>query len=296
MALPQLISATNEADSRPHDNEIDLFGLTHPGRVRPDNQDHFLLCTLHRQLVVHASSLGDLDTLPLRGERLATLAMVADGVGGAEAGEEASRRALEAIARYVSHTMDAVRQVDPDEVDALAGELQAAVLEAHAAVREAARVAGHGTMATTLTLLISLWPQAYIVQVGDSRCYYWHEGTLQRMTRDQTVVQDLVDAGAIPAESAHESPYSHVLSSALGVEDPTPVVSAMRVQRGCAALLCTDGLTGHVSDDEIAEALRRATSSEQVCRDLLQLALDRGGEDNITVLVGRAPRAPATPA
>jgi protein phosphatase len=156
-------------------------------------------------------------------------------------------------------------------------------------VREAAHLAGHGRMATTLTLLISLWPQAYIVQVGDSRCYYWHDGMLQRMTRDQTVAQDLVDAGALPAESAHESPYSHVLSSALGADEAVPVVSAMRVQRGCAALLCTDGLTGHVSDDEIAEALRRATSSEQVCRELLQLALDRGGEDNITVLVGRAP-------
>src|SRR5262245_37104072 len=111
MNSAQLIHA-NETDARPSDREIDLFGLTHPGKVRPDNQDHFLLCTLHRQLVVHASSLGNLDSVPLCGERLATLAMVADGAGGTAAGGEASRLAVEAIARYVSHMMETVHKVD----------------------------------------------------------------------------------------------------------------------------------------------------------------------------------------
>jgi protein phosphatase len=242
-------------------------------------------------LVVHASSLGNVDDLPLRSERLATLAMVADGVSGAAAGAEASRLALASIVRYVSHTMQAIQKVDPDDEQAFGAELRAAVLSAHAAVLDAAERTGQGRMATTLTLLISLWPQAYIVQVGDSRCYYWHDGTLQRITRDQTVAQDLVDAGALTPEAARESPYGHLLSSALGADQATPVVTAIRVQRGCAALLCSDGLTTHVTDDEIADALRRATSSEQACRDLLQLALDRGGHDNITVLVARAPRA-----
>ena len=294
MALPQLIHAIDGTDTRPRDTEIDLFGLTHQGKVRPDNQDHFLFCTLHRELVVHASSLGNPSDLPLRSERLATLAMVADGVGGAAAGAEASRLALAAVARYVSHTMQAIHTVDPDDEKAFGAELQAGVLEAHAAVLEAAERAGRGPMATTLTLLISLWPQAYIVQVGDSRCYYWHDGVLQRITRDQTVAQDLVDAGALRPEEARESPYGHLLSSALGADQASPVVTPMRVQRGCAALLCSDGLTAHVTDDEIADALGRATSSEQACRDLLQLALDRGGRDNITVLVGRAPRARPT--
>jgi serine/threonine protein phosphatase PrpC len=289
MALPQLIRATDSTDTRPGDAEIDLFGLTHQGKVRHENQDHFLFCTLHRQLVVHASSLGNLSELPLRSERLATLAMVADGVGGAAAGADASRLALASIARYVSHTMRAIQKVDPDD-EAFGAELRTGVLEAHASVLEAAERAGQGRMATTLTLLISLWPQAYIVQVGDSRCYYWHDGTLQRITRDQTVAQDLVDAGVLAPAEARESPYSHVLSSALGADKATPVVTTMQVQRGCAALLCSDGLTLHVTDDELADALRRASSSEQVCRDLLQLALDRGGRDNITVLVGRAPR------
>jgi serine/threonine protein phosphatase PrpC len=289
MALPQLFSTNVAAESRPRDTEIDLFGLTHPGLVRRDNQDHFLLCTLHRQLVVHASSMPNVDAMPLRGERLATIAMVADGVGGAAAGEEASRRALEAIAHYVSNTMQVVQHADTHDEDAFSTELRAAVEEAHVAVQQAAELAGQGTMATTLTLLISLWPQAYIVQVGDSRCYYCYDGTLQRMTRDQTVAQDLIDAGALQADEANRSPYSHVLYSALGADAPTPVVTAMMVKRGCAALLCSDGLNRHVTDDEIQHALSHGAASEQVCRELLQLALDRGGEDNITILVAQAP-------
>src|SRR5262245_911800 len=141
-----------DAEARPRDTEIDLFGLTHPGKVRADNQDHFLLCTLHRQLVVHASSLGDLDRVPLRGERLATLAMVADGVGGTVAGEEASRLAVAAIARYVSQMMETVHRVDSSEIDRVSGELRTAILQAHEQVREAAQAAGHRSMATTLTL------------------------------------------------------------------------------------------------------------------------------------------------
>jgi len=289
MAQPQSFSTNVAAESRPRDTEIDLFGLTHPGLVRPDNQDHFLLCTLHRQLVVHASSMPNTAALPLRGERLATIAMVADGVGGAAAGEEASRLALEAIARYLGQTMQAVQHGDPHDEDAFSDELRAAVEEAHSAVRKAAELAGQGTMATTLTLLISLWPQAYIVQVGDSRCYYCYDGMLQRMTRDQTVAQDLVDAGALEEDEAGRSPYSHVLYSALGADDAIPVVTAMMVKRGCAALLCSDGLVRHVTDDEIKHALSRGIPSEQICRELLQLALERGGEDNITILVAQAP-------
>jgi protein phosphatase len=146
-------------------------------------------------------------------------------------------------------------------------------------------------MATTLTLMISTWPHAYVVQVGDSRCYYWHDEGLQCMTHDQTVAQDLVDAGVLPAEQAAESPLSNVLSSALGASEARPVVTSLTVKRGCAMVLCTDGLTKHVSDEEIAAQLRTATSSEQVGRALVQLALEHGGTDNVTIVVGRAPRA-----
>ena len=144
-------------------------------------------------------------------------------------------------------------------------------------------------MATTLTLAIGVWPWMYVVQVGDSRCYSYWNGELKRATRDQTMAQDLVDRGALPPERMAASPFSHVLVSAIGGEEAKPEVSRIDIRkRGCVILLCTDGLTKHVSDQEIADRLRNVESSEQVCRDLLDLALERGGSDNITVLIGRA--------
>ncbi len=89
----------------PHDSDLDMFGLTHPGKVRQDNQDHFMLCTVHQQVVVHGTSLPDVDALPLRGERLATYMLVADGVGGAAGGGEASRVALATITQYLASSL-----------------------------------------------------------------------------------------------------------------------------------------------------------------------------------------------
>src|SRR5690242_6300804 len=94
-----------EPGTRPRDSELDMFGLTHHGRVRAENQDHFLLCTIHPQVVVHGTSLPNVDELPLRGQRLATLMLVADGVGGAAAGGEAARIATETITSYVASTL-----------------------------------------------------------------------------------------------------------------------------------------------------------------------------------------------
>ncbi|MGH7645772.1 MAG: PP2C family protein-serine/threonine phosphatase, partial [Gemmatimonadales bacterium] len=167
--------------------------------------------------------------------------------------------------------------------------LRGVALEAHAAVREAAADQPHlEGMATTLTLVMGVWPHAYVVQVGDSRCYHWSGGRLRRVTRDQTVAQDLVDRGVLPEDKLETSPMSNVLSSAIGGGTATPVVTRIALTRGSAVLLCSDGLTKHVSDEEIAATLRAATSSEQACRALLERALAGGGTDNITVTLGRA--------
>ena len=144
-------------------------------------------------------------------------------------------------------------------------------------------------MATTLTLAIVVWPWAYVVQVGDSRCYHYWDGALQQVTRDQTVAQDLVDSGVLKPERAATSPFSRVLASSIGGDEASPVLTRLDIrQRGCVLLLCSDGLTTHVSDAEIAAQARTMESSEQLCRSLLDLALERGGTDNITVVVGRA--------
>lgn len=284
-------AAVPEAVGKPRDEELDLFGLTHIGRVRKVNQDHFLLCTVHPQVVMHGTSLPDPDQLPLRGQRLATIMLVADGVGGSTAGGEASQLTAEAITRYVSSSLHCYHAAGAGEAEAFTAALRAAVLEAHDAVRaEAASRDTPGRMATTLTLAIVMWPEVYVVQVGDSRCYRYLNGELRQVTRDQTMAQALVDEGALPRESLKSSPLSHVLVSAIGGEHATPEVSRLSIRdRSSVVLLCSDGLTKHVTDAEIAAACGAMTSSEQLCRTLLDLALERGGSDNVTIVAGRAP-------
>jgi len=289
MADPLLVTATLPIDLKPTDEELDLFGVTHQGKVRDENQDHFILATLHRQLVIHGSSLRDPDAFPLRGERLATFAVVADGVGGAAAGAEASHLAVETIARYMNTAMACFQTANPAHEETFLEALRTAAFEAHAAVlRLAEGNPAFQGMATTLTLGIGAWPRVYVVQVGDSRCYYYRNGILSQVTRDQTVAQQLVDAGVLRRSQAIESPLSHVLASAIGGPKAEPVVTRVLMRRDAVVLICSDGLTKHVSDAEIADTLRTLTSSEQACRNLLALALERGGSDNITILVGRA--------
>ena len=288
---------TSEFGAKPRDDELDLYGLTHPGKVRAENQDHFLLCTVHPQAVIHATSLPDPDKLQARGQRLATVMLVADGVGGSAAGREASQLAVETIMGYVTSTLRSYPTSGSRSDEDFLTALRAATLEADATVRTeaAARAQAAGrlaakSMATTLTLAMAVWPWLYVVQVGDSRCYFFWNGELQQVTRDQTMAQDLVDKGALPADRAAQSPFSHVLASSIGGPETTPEVTRIDItSRGCVILLCTDGLTKHVPDPEIAAQLGAMQSAEQVCHALLDLALERGGSDNITVLAGRAP-------
>jgi protein phosphatase len=147
-------------------------------------------------------------------------------------------------------------------------------------------------MATTLTMVMSVWPRAYVVQVGDSRCYQMHDGKLHRVTRDQTLAQDLYDEGALNTMEAEESPFAHMLMSAVGGSVADPVTTALDMQRDDVLLLCTDGLTKHMADDEIEERLGNLESAEQTCRELVKTVLARGGTDNVTAVVGRL-RSPA---
>lgn len=276
----------------PRDDELDLFGLTHTGTVRPTNQDHFLLATVHPQVVVHATSLAQTSTLPLRGQRMATLMLVADGVGGNAGGAEASRLAVEAITRYVTSSLRCYHLAGSSHDGEFEAALRTAALEAHDAVR--AQGVAHpetGRMATTMTLAIVTWPWVYVVQVGDSRCYRYVPGRIDQVTKDQTMAQALADQGILPHERVTLSPLNHVLVSALGGDTATPEVHRFEIRdRDSVVLLCTDGLTKHVSDAELADRLDRMTSSEQLCRDLLALVLERGGSDNVTIIAGRAPR------
>jgi protein phosphatase len=270
-----------------------MFGLTNPGRVRSENQDHFLLCTIHPEVVVHGTSLPHVADLPLRGQRLATMMLVADGVGGAANGGEAARLAAETITRYVSSTLRCYHTAGSSDEHEFLDAMTAAAFEAHKAVRDDLTVHREGEIAaTTLTLCIVVWPWLYVLQVGDSRCYVHSRGVLRQVTRDQTVAQSLVDQGLMDAERLRASPFRNVLASAIGAEEARPEVTRHDLsERESVVLVCSDGLTKHVSDEEIAAAIASMASTEQLCNDLLNLALERGGTDNVTIVAGRAPRA-----
>ena len=290
----QSIQVTSETGRRPTDDELDVFGITHEGKVRPDNQDQFLIATVHPQIVVHGTSLSDVNSLPLRGGRFGTFCLVADGVGGAASGSDASRVATEAITRFVSSTLRCYHEVGTANDAVLFQALKDAALQAHDAVRaEAASRPQQRRMATTLTMWLGVWPWSYVVQVGDSRFYLFQKGKLKLVTRDQTIGQQLVDEGAMKSEQLSHSPLKNVLASAIGADEATPEVTRVDVAHSSTRiLLCSDGLTKHVSDDEIARHLDNQKSSEQVVRELLDLALVRGGTDNITIIVGgRRPKS-----
>jgi serine/threonine protein phosphatase PrpC len=268
------------------DDEIDVHGLTHAGKVRKSNQDHFLLGSLHQQLRIILTSLP-VKELALDNERLAFLAMIADGVGGSDNGEEASRVALEEATQYISKCTDCYYHTDT-HTEAFTEILQEAALRCHAAVT--ARAAEHPDqrgMATTLTLYFSVWPWIYLLQVGDSRYYLYRNSKLSQITRDQTMAQELVDQGVMTRAVAFSSRWANVLSSSIGGQQTAPVVTRLPQEWDNVHLMCSDGLTKHVSDAEIAECLRTMTSSKQAAESLLKMAMDAGGTDNITVIVGR---------
>jgi protein phosphatase len=275
---------------KPLDHEIDVYGLTHPGKVRKTNQDHFLMCTLHKEVVVHTTSLPDLDELPQGRERVASLVMVADGVGGGSRGEEAARVAVSQVVQYVIHTARCFYNSDTSQ-EGFINALEEAAMHCHAAVaRRASENPDLKGMATTLTLLLGVWPWVYVLQVGDSRYYVFRDGTLTQVTRDQTMAQELVDQGVLTRTDAFKSRLAHVLSSSIGGSQTAPVVTRIPNDWRNVHLLCSDGLTKHVSDERIRGALATMTSAKQVCEDLLQAALDDGGSDNITIFVGRPVR------
>jgi serine/threonine protein phosphatase PrpC len=290
MPTPELV-ASAASNRKPRDEEIDVYAVTHPGKIRQENQDHFLVCSLRKEVVVHLTSLSQPRQLPAGSERLAFLAMVADGVGGGARGEEASRLAVETIAQYVSRSMRCYYAAESADDRELSQALEEAALQCHTDVlRRGREDPDFQGMATTLTLWLGVWPRAYLLQVGDSRCYILRRGELTQITRDQTMAQELIDLGVLTRTDAAAVRLSNTLSSAIGGKQTAPVVTGLDQEWGNVVLLCSDGLTRHVSDEQIRERLRSIVSAKQVCEDLLQDALDGGGSDNITVMVGRAVR------
>jgi len=280
-------------EAKPTDDQIDCFGMTHPGKVRKTNQDQFLICSLHRQVILHGTSLTDLASLPVGRERMAFLAMVADGVGSGARGGEASRHAVEWLTRYVAEAMQAY-YVSDATADTFVQALSDAAYRAHGSMQDLQRADPDlEGMATTLTMLLFVWPWVNVLQVGDSRYYRYENGELTQVTRDQTMAAALVEQGVFSPEEAGRTRWANVLSSSLGGQQTAPVVTRLPSNLTVIHLLCSDGLTKHVSDARIKERLATLTSAQQACEALIQDALEGGGSDNITVVVGRAVPKPS---
>lgn len=270
---------------RPTLSEVDAFGLTHPGLVRRVNADHFLVASLHRTLHVHSTSLGT-DLGPQETESRGFLLLVADGVGGLSGAAEGSARAVSSVAQHLLHATELCSEMATTNEGAAVATLRDAAMVAHRTLLAMTQEEGRDS-ASTLTMFASFWPRAFVVHVGDSRAYRFRDGVLERLTTDQTYAQMMVQAGALTPAGAEGSPLKHVLWSALGSQEAVPEVTVTDVTRRGVILLCSDGLTTHVSDDEIREQLAHCTSAETCCRSLVDLALARGGKDNVTVVIAR---------
>jgi protein phosphatase len=146
----------------------------------------------------------------------------------------------------------------------------------------------HG-MATTLTLAFSLNGMLFVAHVGDTRCYLFRRDSLYRLTRDHTLVEEMVRRGHLRADEAAGRHWRHIVTNVLGGDSPAVTVEVHKVQleAGDAVVLCSDGLTNHVPDEGIAAVLRAEPDPEQACRLLVAQANEAGGPDNITVVVAR---------
>jgi protein phosphatase len=268
--------------------KMDCFGLTDPGKARPNNEDQFLIADLSKSMLVRQTSLHLDDHTRLFGGSQGSLLVVADGMGGHSAGGRASSLAVDALARYVLNTMPWFLRLQGGGEDDLLDELKTALercqerIEAEASANETRR-----DMGTTLTMAYLLWPRLYVVHAGDSRCYLLRGGRLEQVTHDHTVAQQLVDRGALSQRDAGESRWSHVLWNCLGggTHALSPEAYKAALQVGDAVLLCTDGLSKCVPDARIAALLGEARTAEEACRRLTDAANAAGGPDNVTTVV-----------
>jgi serine/threonine protein phosphatase PrpC len=255
---------------------LSVAGRSDIGRSRKNNEDALVVATLAGGSLLRGDALrGRFDV----GERGVLLA-VSDGMGGAKAGEVASALVVESLARAM---VDAAVDAPADAI------IKEAVQKAHHAVWEAAHHAGREGMGATLTAVFiqarRSGATAFIAEVGDSRAYLLRAGTITRLTKDQSYVQLLVDAGALDAKEVADSPLRNVILQAMGHQRPIEVALGKLELRGRdCLLLCSDGLSNAMTDEEIRTVILDAPNLEKAADRLIDLANQRGGEDNITVL------------
>ena len=276
-------------DSQPPRVGIKFGALTDTGKVRGNNEDHFLVARLSKSMQVCKTSLPGEGKTHFSEEE-GYLIVVADGMGGAAAGERASALAVESVEAFVLNTLKWFLHLSGHDEVALLAELRQSLERADRTVIERARsnTAFHG-MGTTLTMAYSVATDLYIVHAGDSRAYLFRDGELEQLTSDHTFVQALIDGGSISPEDAKRHNRRNIVTNIIGGprEGVFAEVHKLSLLDGDTLLFCTDGLTEPVSDDAIAKVLEHHPDPEDACTRLVDLALSRGGPDNVTAVVAR---------
>jgi serine/threonine protein phosphatase PrpC len=260
---------------------VHVFGRTDVGRTREHNEDTFTVADLS---TMNASLQPEVRT-HVTGSR-GTLFMVADGMGGAAAGEVASAMATEVVLAEMDKRW---RISDDHDPEMFAHSLRVATEVANTRIHAYAQAHPENRgMGTTATIVGLLHDTLYVCQVGDSRAYLVRDGVCSQITKDQSLMQKLVEAGELTAEEAEVSERRNIILQALG---PEPIVkvdlTSQQVKRGDTLVLCSDGLSGQVRAHEMAQIVKENTDLVQVCKKLIDLANEAGGPDNITVVAAR---------
>jgi serine/threonine protein phosphatase PrpC len=267
---------------------VRTFGLTDPGRVRPSNEDQFLVAELTKAMRVQYASLPQPKTQ--YADERGYLFIVADGMGGHQAGEQASALAVQTIEAFVLNTLKWFFRLKGAEEQGILKEFQTALQQADARVcREAAQHPELAGMGTTATIAYSFGSRLFLVHVGDSRCYLFRGRQLHRLTHDHTLVEEMVRRGQLQPEEAAHHPFRHIITNAVGGHEPGVQVECHRIELepDDTLLLCSDGLTKMVPDDRIAAVLQAEHEPRTACERFVAEANDHGGKDNITVIVAR---------
>ena len=269
---------------------LDCYGLTDIGKKRKENQDQFLIGDLRKSLEVFQSSLSVDDHARMFGGSQGKLLIVADGMGGHAGGERASTLALDTLSTYALNSLRWFFRLEEGSDQEFVADLRAAIANCEQSIRaEGEVIPEREGMGTTLTIAYVIWPRVYVVHVGDSRCYLMRGERLWQMTRDHTMGQALIDEGVMSEEDAEKSSAGNVLWNCVGgaSDDVQPHAHRAELALGDTLLLCSDGLTKHVSDDRIEELVAGSETAQIACQRLVKAANQDGGTDNITVVLAR---------
>ncbi len=266
----------------------EIGALSHAGKIRANNEDHYAVWRFGRTLDTLLTNLSP-EFAPLPHAEVGYGLVVADGLGGAAAGEFASRYAILDLWHLVLNTPDWILDSENPLIEEVMRRMVKRFrdIDRYINVRAATNPALTG-MGTTMTLACSLGFDMILCHIGDTRAYLFREGQLTQITRDMTIAQELIDAGTIDSTKAATSQFRHVLTQCLGGPGAVKVeVQHLTLQDGDRVLLCSDGLYDMVADTQIAETLYIKSDGEEACHTLLNQALEAGGKDNTTVLLAR---------